>query len=322
MAEGCDPLTKLVTCSVCLGVLTQPKLLACTHAFCTDCIDHLPVDLVDGDHTIYCPTCREPTKLPDNGSAASLRPAFVINTLIALRYTAVKLPVAVADKSIENKCIKHDRRLEMYCDDCQQVFCSKCAHYDHHDHNCNYISDIFDKHQQEIIDHLQPLKQQQSLVCDTLNDLNTQQKHVATCKESVENQIDAFIDQLVQAIHQSGAELKQNVNTSVQPMLDNISQKKEEGETFLTLLKSCEQHIQDKLRNGSQQEILLKKNEMMATLKATSQKVMLQQLQLKEEVDIKFQHSSGILEKCRKIGEVSIDGVAAATAHTMVISLV
>ena len=307
-----DPFAKLkdqVTCPVCWDVFKQPKLLACAHAFCMDCIDPLPVDLVNGDYKIQCPTCREPTTLPRNDSAASLRPAFHINTLMELYHIAVKLPVAVTDKPKDKKCLKHDRSLEMYCDDCQKVLCTKCAHADHHDHNCDYIADTIDKHQQEIDDHLQPVKQQLSLVLNALHDLDTQQEHIATHAESVKNQIDALVDQLVQAIRQSGATLKQKVDTLIQHKLDGISKRKEEGEKFLTLLESCEQYVQDKLRNGSQQEILLEKNEMMERLRAVSQQLTLQQLQLKEKADIVFQQSHDILEKCSKIGEVSIDGI-------------
>ena len=312
MDEGHDPFAKLkeqVTCPVCLDVFTQPKLLACTHAFCMDCINHLPVDLVDGENKIQCPTCREPTTLPRRGSTASLRPAFLINTLIELHHTAVKLPVAVTDKPKDNKCLKHDRSLEMYCDDCKQIQCAKCFSTDHRDHNCDFISDIIDKHRQEINDQLLPVTKQLSLVLDALHDLDTQQEHIATHAESVKSQIDALIDQLVQAIHQSGAKLKQNVNTLVQHKLNNISQKKEEGEMLSKLLKSCEQYVQDKLRNGSQQEILLEKNEMMERLRAVSQQLTLQQLQLKEKANIVFQHSGDVLEICGKIGEVSIESV-------------
>ena len=311
-----DPFAKLkdqVTCPVCWDVFKQPKLLACAHAFCMDCIDPLPVDLVNGDYKIQCPTCREPTTLPRNDSAASLRPAFHINTLMELYHIAVKLPVAVTDKPKDKKCLKHDRSLEMYCDDCQKVLCTRCVHADHRDHNCDYIADIIDKHQQEIDDHLQPVKQQLSLVLDTLHDLDTQQEHIATHAESVKNQIDALIDQLVQAIHQSGATLKQNVDTLVEHKLNSISKRKEEREMFYTQLKSCEQYVQDKLRNGSQQEILLEKNEMMERLRTVSQQLTLQQLQLKEKADIVFQQSHDILEKCGKIGEVSIDSAATTT---------
>ena len=219
----------------------------------------------------------------------------------------MKLPVAVTDKPKHNKCLKHDQPLEMYCDDCKKVVCTKCDRLDHHYHNCDYISGLFDKHQQEINDQLQPVKQQLSLVLDALHNLDTQQEHIATHAESVKNQIDALIDQLVQAIRQSGATLKQNVDTLVQHKLNNILQRKEEGEMFLTLLESCEQYVQDKLHNGSQQEILLEKNEMMERLRAVSQQLTLQQLQLKEKADIVFQQSHDILEKCSKIGEVSTD---------------
>ena len=260
-----------------------------------------------------CPTCREPTTLPRNGSAASLRPAFHINTLIELHNTAVKLPVVVIDKPKNNKCLKHNRPLELYCDDCKKVVCAKCDRLDHRNHNCDYISDAFHKHRQEIDDHLQPIKQKLSLVLDALHDLDTQQEHIATHAESVKNQIDALIDKLVQAIRQSGATLKQKIDTLVQHKLDGILQRKEEREMFYTQLKSCEQYVQDKLRNGSQQEILLEKNEMMERLRAVSQQLTLQQLQLKEKADIVFQQSHDILEKCNKIGEVSIDSAATNT---------
>ena len=88
--------------------------------------------------------------------------------------------------------------------------------------------------------------------------------------ESVKNQIDMLIDKLVQAIHQSGAALKQNVETLVQHKMNNISQKKEEGELFFTVVKSCEQYVQDKLQEGSKEDILLEKNEMIEKLRAVS----------------------------------------------------
>ena len=312
MAEDPNPFTKLkeqITCPVCLDVFTQPKLLACTHAFCMDCINQLEVD---GDNKIYCPTCREPTTLPCNGSAA-LRPAFHINTLIELYNTAVKLPASVTDKPKDKKCLEHDRSLEMYCDDCQKVLCTKCAHADHRNHNCDYIADIIDKHQQKIDDHLLLVTEQLSLVLDALHDLDTQQEHIATHAESVKNQIDALINQLVQTIRQSGATLKQNVDTLVQHKLNNIVQRKEEGEMFLTLLESCEQYVQDKLRNGSQQEILLEKNEMLERLGTVSQQLTSTALKLKEKADIVFRQSQDILEKCSKIGEVSIDSAVTNT---------
>ena len=310
MAEGHDPIAKLkeqVTCPVCWDVFTQPKLLACAHAFCMDCIDHLPVDLVNGDHTIYCPTCREPTTLPSNefNSVTSLRSAFLINSLIEV-HQSMESSVAATDKPKDKKCLKHDRPLELYCDDCQQMLCAKCAHAGHRDHNCDYISDFVARNQTEILDNLQPVQQQLCLVLDALDNLDIQKECIAAHGEAVKSEIDALIDQLVQAVHQSGATLKENVDTLVNNKLKSISAMKQQGKMFYELLKSCEQYVQEKLRSESQQEILLERSKIMERLRA-SQQLILPELQLKEKADIVFQHSHDLLEKCSKIGEVSED---------------
>ena len=75
---------------------------------------------------------------------------------------------------------------------------------------------------------------------------------------------------------------------------------------LLTQFKPCQEYVEDKVRNGSRREILLEKNEMIERLKAVSQKFVLQELQTKEKADIAFQYNRDILEKCSKIGEVSV----------------
>ena len=302
MAKAIAGLLQQVKCPVCLDVFTTPKALACTHAFCMDCINHLPVDIVDGSHTIYCPACREPTKLPHNGSAASLRPAHFVNTLMELYQSAVKV---TSERSKDNVCLKHDRPLEMFCDDCRQVVCAKCDRLDHRDHNCDYVTDFFNKHRQEIDSYLKPVTQQLNIVLDALHNLDTLQEHITAQGESVKNQIDTLVAQLVQAIQQSGARLKQDVDTLVQHKVTEMLRYKEEGEKLVAEVKSYKQHVQDKLCNGTQQEILLEKNDMIERLTAVNQELQVQEIQLKEIGDIAFIQSNDVLEKCGRIGKVS-----------------
>ena len=44
-------------------------------------MDQLPVDIVEGEYKIKCPSCRKTTPLPKDGSTASLPPAFHINAI-------------------------------------------------------------------------------------------------------------------------------------------------------------------------------------------------------------------------------------------------
>lgn len=309
MAEGPDPLNRLreqVNCPVCLDVFKQPKILTCTHAFCKDCIDHLPMDPMDGGYRIQCPTCREPTTLPRNGSASSLRPAFLVNTLIEL-YHSMKthVPESGEPRYVQsNKCLKHDRPLEMYCEECQEVACSKCDRINHHEHNCGYIADLFDKQRREIDNHLQLVGQQVRVVLDALDGLNTQQEQIAAHGKAIKSEIDATTARLVEAIQRSGARLKGSVDALVQDKLTNIAAQIKEGQMFLMSLKSSEQYVQDRLCNGSQHEILREKKSMVQRLRAASEE--LTHIEPKEKADIVFQHSHDLLEKCRVIGEVGI----------------
>ena len=305
MAEGPDPFIKLqeqVSCPVCLDVFTQPKLLVCNHAFCKQCIDHLPVDVDEGNHIIKCPTCtcREKTTLPKH-DAANLPPAFYITTLIELYQATQKATAAVPDTPKDESCSKHGRPLDMYCDDCQQVVCAKCFHLDHRDHKCDFVADTYSETKQEISDRLLIVQQQVGVVLDALDKLNTQEREIIQHGESVKNQIDTLIGEIVEAAQQSGRQLKENVDNLVQQKLSNISGQKEHGKMLLTQFKSCQEYVEDKLDNKSQQEIL----HMIEILRAVSQELELQELQMKEKADIVFQRNHDILERCSKIGEVS-----------------
>ena len=300
MAEGPDPFVKLeeqVKCPVCIDIFTTPKLLSCNHALCKDCIDHLPVDVDKGHHIVKCPTCRKPTTLPHD-DAANLPPAFHINTLIEVHHAALQVPATVSDKPEVPKCpIHNDRSLEMYCEDCSELACTKCFHHKHREHTGDYVTDLFDRHKQDINDSLVAVEQHvQGAILHAHESLVTQEREIIHLKERVDRL-------LKQKLHQ-------------------IAKQKEDGEVFLAHLKSNKKYIQDKLCSGSQQEILMEKHEMIERLRIAGQDLMLhvQQLQPKENV---FQHSHDILEKCNKmlIGEVGVGGtvdVAKAKPSTKV----
>ena len=154
---------------------------------------------------------------------------------------------------------------------------------------------FFNKHRQEIDSYLQPVTQQLNIVLDALHNLDTLQEHITGQGESVKNQIDTLVAQLVQAVQQSGARLKQDVDTLVQHKVTEMLRRKEEGEKLVAEVKSYKQHIQDKLCNGTQQEILLEKNDMVERLMAVNQELQVQEIQLKEIGDIAFMESSDVL---------------------------
>ena len=107
----------------------------------------------------------------------------------------------------------------------------------------------------------------------------------------------------------------------MQQKLDNISQQREHGEMLLIKLKSCQEYARDTLCSGSEQEIMMKKNEIMGRLSAATEELPLQELQLKEKANVAFQSYNDIIEKCSRIGEVSIENEIANVATCNIVKL-
>ena len=70
MADGWEKIRKQVTCSICLCVFQEPKILPCLHTYCAKCLQklweqtrHQADRPVGNSKVLYCPTCREKVSL-------------------------------------------------------------------------------------------------------------------------------------------------------------------------------------------------------------------------------------------------------------------
>ena len=79
--EVIEEIYEQLICPICLEKFNDPKFLSCLHTFCSQCLHQIcnqePMD------DITCPTCREPTSIPERG-INQLRSNFFANSLIEL----------------------------------------------------------------------------------------------------------------------------------------------------------------------------------------------------------------------------------------------
>ena len=73
-----------LNCAVCLERFADPRTLPCHHSFCLRCLRGAPQEQEEGCVLIKCPTCREPSQLPEGGTD-QLPTAFLINNLLELQ---------------------------------------------------------------------------------------------------------------------------------------------------------------------------------------------------------------------------------------------
>ena len=174
---------------------------------------------------------------------------------------------------------------------------------------------LITKQVQEIDDLLLTVKQQVNATLNDLSNLNTHKKDITRQGESIKEQIDTLVCQIVKAVQQSGRQLKEDVDNLVQQQVDQIATQKEQGEMLLAQTQSCVKYVEERI--SQQNEILLEKDELIERLKAVSQELKQEGLRLKEKSSIEFQQSCDILEKYSKIGKIDINGVVTNTTSTL-----
>ena len=158
-----------VTCSLCLCVLQDPKLLSCNHIFCrSPCLESLIRR--SRDNAISCPVCRAITEIP--GDLHKLQTAFHVNRLkdIIKRLgikEQVKREPTVGNKSKPDRspdterpdrcCGKHaNQSLDLYCRQCKELTCKDCVAIDrkHSLHDYDLVSKVAPDFRRLVIDRL------------------------------------------------------------------------------------------------------------------------------------------------------------------------
>ena len=95
----------------------DPRLLSCLHSFCKTCL----IDLVNSTNTtIICPTCYEPTLLPNNSGVDNLP----CNLRLVHEIEATTI-VAKANSIVCEGCVT-DQPAIVYCVDCEEFICKDC----------------------------------------------------------------------------------------------------------------------------------------------------------------------------------------------------
>lgn len=110
-------------CAICLDRFTEPKFLACLHTFCCQCL-HKITNQQPRDN-VTCPTCREETKIPEDG-LDKLKTNFFVNSmldLVQLKIEEIKKEKKKGEKC--EQCQEHDNAISR-CIECDLVLCGSC----------------------------------------------------------------------------------------------------------------------------------------------------------------------------------------------------
>ena len=235
--------------------------------------------------------------LPEGG-ANGLPSDFKINSLLELRK---ELTIR---KSTHKTCPKHNDPLNVYCETCCKVICQNCTiseeHNKHH-LSCKLISDCYPKHRQKIWEELNLLRHKTANMHTAVTGLVTRERDVVQQGEEVKKQIHKHAQQLIDLVQRSERHLLQQVDTVVQQKRNLLTKQREQAKRVHTQLKTCQDMVEQSLKEWSQLQVMIEKENMLYQMKTVSQTVEPTVFQPIEEPNTKFTQTSDIRNGIGKI---------------------
>ena len=273
-------------CGMCTNLLKEPKILACAHSFCKDCLTssynckspstglQYEMDLDANDfekiceeekyNKIVCPDCLQITVLPGECVIDNL------NTHTQLKDVIASLPAEekqkVRDRMVcrqklitdikegnialsSDLCPVHNLQHKYYCSDCNSMACTICANEDHAQHQCNETSTLLVNSLSQLQSLVQPACQYASRADVSLKKLHQDSESIESNRSMCKEAIFEIFNQLRRAIDEREKILLTGIDNYIDKKLIQVAQQKKNLEEIQDQLYHSIQEVQQVLDN-------------------------------------------------------------------------
>ena len=230
---------------------------------------------------------------------------FVDHTVISLDEVArTAFQLLSIKPEVTMKCSSHGKSLEIYCETCHDLICSDCTVRIHKGHEYDLVSDTYYKHRQTIESSLELVREQIVVITEAVTTLTQREKEITHQGETVKEEIHVIIKQIIDLLLHSERKLTEDVDLAVRHKLSMLSQQKRKAETTLGQLTDCFDFVEQGLKVGTPQQVLLALPQMIDRTNSVIKSFKPQSFQPLEQVDIKLVKSKKIEDVHKSIGEV------------------
>ena len=203
-------------------------------------------------------------------------------------------------------CSIHDRAFKIFCETCEELICRDCTIGDHKNHDCTPIKDSYDKHCQELETSLNPVNKMMNDIVNVLTALTKRENEVKKLGDMVKQEIHVMVEKMIEKLRQSERQLTREVETATDSKLQVLSAQKKSAEMSLSQLKDCKEFVEQSLKTGSHQQVLMSKKQMMEHMSHVTKEIKVEEYNPIEKADIR-------LIKNNKM-ELSIGNIVCTTA--------
>ena len=227
--------------------------------------------------------------------------------------SAYQLPHSKPEATIS--CAHHNKPLERFCETCEKLICDDCTVKKHKHHDYDVVIDTYKKHR-SILEKssFQPLNQQYDRLTQDKASLIKRKKEIIQKGEMTKENIHLTINQLKRVLDETEIKLTGEVDVAVQHKVIVLDHQIKEVETALGHVRECRDHVEQSLKVGTAQQVLLTKSQMMRHTESIINSVKGKTFQPLEQADIELVKSDKINEIHKNIGKVKYSFLASSKA--------
>ena len=154
-------------------------------------------------------------------------------------------------------CSRHaNKDLELYCETCAELICHNCTVQQHKEHSYDLVTDVFSTHKEAIEAKLAPLKDMLDKVNRALLTFDVTMESIVTQQKAIGTDIEETIRHLHEELEQRKVEFLDQLHETAGEKMKSLTAQRDQVELMQTQLGSAVDFTEERLRTGSEGEIL------------------------------------------------------------------
>lgn len=239
-ATELDKIRAELICSICLGLLDEPKKMDCDHSFCQNCLEtyiHHQCSPTPPSPTeppqepqarvIVCACCQQETKLPDNG-VEGLKTNFKLKNLVEILGAQEREKTVAAlgkghqktHQSVPN-CEQHSEKSVFFCHDCCVLFCRYCIP-SHKEHKWDNYDTVLTQYKEDLRSAIQPAYEAAQSAFKAMQELENDKDAVTQNHDTVKGKVREYFSELVAKVQQREETILKMTDRYTEAKMENL----------------------------------------------------------------------------------------------------
>ena len=210
------------------------------------------------------------------------------------------------------KCPRHpEMDAKIYCETCSELICSDCTIHHHKDHLYDLAREVLDKHKEEIIIRLVPLREQLKKAQEGLEALDNAVEKFNEQEADIKDKIRSQIEQLKHLLDQRREELLGSLDLQCQKQKKDLAKQRDSVKITHSKISSCLKYAESGLETGTVGEVLSMKTPVLKRIEEITTECNLEEMQIKTD-NFEFTIDERVKRACQQVGKLSCDSIIAS----------